>query len=323
MLAIVGASGKIGGATLAALLERKIVPPDQIVALTSSHPEDEKWNTLTSKGIQVRHATFDDPKSMEHALKGTYKLFLVSSPRIQLDYDPNVPAPPGEGREKDHFVVLDAAQMAGVTHIYYTSLAFANPSKSHVMTAHERTEKRLRELEEQGVFDITILREGLYNESWPLYLGYYNPQEDDRTEVVLADEGDRKISWTSIADLGSASAMIIADEASKWKGKCVYLSKTSDPKTMRQIASLVAESTKKVVVVRSVSKDEHIKHYVQDRGMPEKAVKWWAATYEAIKDGECEISDGTFDALMARAGIEPTSVDQTIDQMVAKTVKST
>lgn len=59
MLAILGASRKIGGATLSALLGRKLLPPDQIIALTSSKPNDDKWTSLFSKGVQVRHATFD------------------------------------------------------------------------------------------------------------------------------------------------------------------------------------------------------------------------------------------------------------------------
>jgi hypothetical protein len=85
------------------------------------------------------------------------------------------------------------------------------------MTAHERTEARLRELEKQVGFDVTILREGLYNESCPLYLGYFVPKEDKRTRIVLPLEHDGKISWTAIAVLGIANAMILADESSTWK----------------------------------------------------------------------------------------------------------
>lgn len=313
MLAILGASGKIGGATLHALLERNLVPKDQVIALTSSNPNDKKWTNLSSKGIQVRHATFDDPTSMERALSNVTKLFLVSSPRIWLDYDPIVPAPPGQGREKDHYVVLDAAQKAGVKHIYYTSLAFANPSKSNVMTAHERTEARLRELEREGMFEITILREGLYNESWPLYLGYFEPGRDERGEIVLADEGDRDLSWTAISDLGIANAMILADDGEKWKGRCVYLSRREGARSMREVARIVAPQ----LSVISASVEEHVSHYVK-RGKEENAIMWWVATYAAVKDGECEINDPTFDELMEKAGVKPTSVEDTIATMVGR-----
>lgn len=317
MLAILGASGKIGGATLDALLSRNLVPPSEIVALTSSKPEDPKWQSLSSTGVNIRHASFDDPSSFQAALQGVDKLFLVSSPRIWLDYDPVVPAPPGHGREKDHFVVLEAAIKAGVKHVYYTSLAFANPSLSNVMTAHERTEARLRELESEGKMGVTFLREGLYNESWPLYLGYFDPKGDRRDEIVLADEGGGKLSWTAIRDLGIANAMILADEVGKWSGKCVYLSRREGARSMADIASLVGEAVGRRIEVKSVSKEEHVEHYVKERGMDDRAVRWWVDTYPAIKGGECKIDDSTFDELMEKAGAKPISVEQTVREMLS------
>ena len=54
-------------------------------------------------------------------------------------------APLWSGRELHHRRAIDAAREAGVKHIYYTSLAFANPSKASVMRAHIRTEAYLKE----------------------------------------------------------------------------------------------------------------------------------------------------------------------------------
>jgi hypothetical protein len=87
---------------------------------------------------------------------------------------------------------------------------------------------------------------------------------------------------------------------------------------MREIADLVSKWTGKDITVKLVSRDEHIRYYVKDRGLPENAVKWWAATYEAVKDGECEINDPTLDKLMKEAGIAPTPVEQTIKKMTAR-----
>ena len=81
-----------------------------------------------------------------------------------MDYDD---APLWKGREAHHRVAIDAAIRAGVKHVYYTSLAFANPSKASVMRAHVRTEKYLKDLESEGKVKYTVIREGLYNESWP------------------------------------------------------------------------------------------------------------------------------------------------------------
>lgn len=104
-----------------------------------------------------------------------------------MDYND---APLWQGREKHHRVAIDAALSAGVKHIYYTSLGFGNPSKAGVMRAHIRTEAYLQDLEKQDKVRVTIIREGLYNESWPLYLGYYyDLKNETREEVVVAGDG--------------------------------------------------------------------------------------------------------------------------------------
>jgi hypothetical protein len=60
---------------------------------------------------------------------------------------------------------------------------------------------------------VTVIREGLYNESWPLYLGYFDPKGDDREEVALA--GDGKISCTSIRNLGHGTALVLSYDGAK------------------------------------------------------------------------------------------------------------
>ncbi|KAI1506179.1 hypothetical protein F5X99DRAFT_404226, partial [Biscogniauxia marginata] len=147
-IAITGASGKLGGATLSALLSRPLLlpPSSTVIALTSSHPGSPTWAALSSSSssssssrhgpaaaaaVQIRHASFDSSSSSSSsssassfadALRGVDKLFLVSTPRIELDFND---APPGRGREAHHEVAIDAAVAAGVRHIYYSSLAFA------------------------------------------------------------------------------------------------------------------------------------------------------------------------------------------------------
>jgi uncharacterized protein YbjT (DUF2867 family) len=80
-----------------------------------------------------------------------------------MDYND---APLWQGREKHHRAAIDAALDAGVRHIYYTSLAFNNPSKAGVMRAHVRTEAYLYDVAKEGKVETTIIREGLYSEAW-------------------------------------------------------------------------------------------------------------------------------------------------------------
>ena len=116
-IAIIGASGKLGGATLSALLAHNLAPPSDIIALTSSSaPESPTWTKLSTTGAQVRHARFEDGKTFDGALKGVHTLFLVSTPDIALDF--GVPmdydgtaagAEPNKGRESHHKNAIDAA----------------------------------------------------------------------------------------------------------------------------------------------------------------------------------------------------------------------
>ncbi|RFU31937.1 hypothetical protein B7463_g4447, partial [Scytalidium lignicola] len=216
MLALTGCSGKIGGAVLHSLLQHSILPPSSLVICTTSSPSSHpNLAEAQSKGIQIRSSNYDDRASMLSAFQGCTSLFLVSSPQIALDFNN---APHGEGREKQHFNAIDAAVEAGVKHIYYTSLAFGSESVAAVMRAHLRTEAYLKQLHEQGKVDFTIIREGLYNESWPLYFGYYyDLKKDERSEVVIA--GDGPVSWTSISDLGLVTAMVLGAPREEYAGK--------------------------------------------------------------------------------------------------------
>ncbi|KAK7949088.1 uncharacterized protein PG986_009974 [Apiospora aurea] len=316
-IAIIGATGKLGGATLSALLSQKLAAPASIVALTSSAPGSDKWQQLESKGVQVRHATFDDAASLEKALQGVERFFLVSTPRIELDYND---APPGSGREAHHKTAIDAAVAAGVGHIYYSSLGFGNPSKSGVMRAHIRTEAYLESLRKEDKVKTTALREGLYNESWPLYLGYFFDMKNDARGTVKLG-GDGKICWTAIADLGVANALVLTQPGEEWAGKTCYLSTApAGARDLKEIAAMVsaARPAKEKVEVEIVGRKEHERHYVEDRGMDRPAVEWWSATYDALEDGECLIDDPTLETLLDLVGRKAVPIEETVKAMVSK-----
>ncbi|KJX99043.1 nmrA-like family protein [Zymoseptoria brevis] len=308
-LAILGASGKLGFATLNALLEHNLIPSTSIIVTSSSPSGAEKLKSAQSDGVQLRSATFDDESSLISAFEGCDKLFLISSPRISKDFNN---APPGQGREEDHFRALQAAKKAGVKHVYYTSLAFANPSLSEVMTAHERTEDFLTS--GQSGMQWTILRQGLYNESWPLYFGHWKLGEDDRGEVVVG--GDGKINWTSIADLGLASTLILAAPEEQWVGKTVYLSQGKSH-SLKDVAGMVGRTREREVKLKVVERKEHENFYVEERGIDRPFVEWWSRTYDALRAGECAIEDGTLESLLATKAVKPKALEDTIREMLA------
>lgn len=116
-------------------------------------------------------------------------------------------------RVTSHKNAIDAAVKAGVKHIYYTSLAFGQQSKAAVMRAHLDTEAYLRS---RGV-TYTIIREGVYMESYPVFLGFLGAGDD---EVIVP--GDGGVAWAAGAPPSgrrrrpdpSTSAL---DQASSWR----------------------------------------------------------------------------------------------------------
>lgn len=72
------------------------------------------------------------------------------------------------------------------------------------MQAHIDTERYLKE----SGLTYTIIREGIYSESWPLYFGFFDANEGKDEVVVPYSDG--KIAWVHRDDLGEGTARIIA-----------------------------------------------------------------------------------------------------------------
>ncbi|KAF2848811.1 NAD(P)-binding protein [Plenodomus tracheiphilus IPT5] len=311
MIALTSATGKLGSAVLAAILENKLIDPKELVVCTSSSPSSSRFQSLRDQNITIRYANFDEPSSLTAAYNGCTSLFLVSTPRIEMDYND---APLWKGREAHHRAAIDAAISVGIKHIYYTSLSFANPSKAGVMRAHIRTEAYLHELESASKVNVTVVREGLYNESWPLYFGYYfGLKGETRKEVVVA--GDGRISWTSIADMAFGTARVLAAPGEEWAGKTFYLSQKKTW-SLCDIAGIVGKIKGEEVRLKIVSRKEYEDYYVGEMGMERPSVEWWSSSYDALKDGECAIDDPTLEMMLKEAGRTPKALEETIEEMM-------
>ncbi len=71
------------------------------------------------------------------------------------------------------------------------------------MQAHLDTERYLKE----SGLTYTILREGIYSESYPLYFGFWSAKEGE--DEVLVPHSDGGIAWVCREDLGEGTARIL------------------------------------------------------------------------------------------------------------------
>jgi hypothetical protein len=78
----------------------------------------------------------------------------------------------------------------------------------------------------------------------------------------------------------------------------------------------VSKAKGKEVKLKVVSKEEHEKYYVEERGIDEAYVKWWSKSYDVVKDGECDIKDPTLEKLLESKGVQPKQMEETIKEML-------
>lgn len=150
MIVLTGSTGGLGSSVLKHIL--KLVKPSELI-VSVYNPETAP---SVPDGVQVRRGDYADPALLDAAFKGADTLFLVSYPSIAHEL-----------RVERHTAAIDAAKRCGIRRLWYTSLAFADGSISEVMQAHLDTEEYIKD----SGLTYTIIREGIYAESFPLYLG--------------------------------------------------------------------------------------------------------------------------------------------------------
>lgn len=154
-IVLTGPTGGLGREVLKHILP--LVPREQLI-VTSPSPArvHDALSDLSAVDVEVREADYTLPTTLPKAFAGADALFLVSYPSVAH-----------EVRVNAHIAAIDAAKAAGIRRVIYTSLAFGGDSKAAVMRAHLDTEAYLK----ASGLEYTIIREGLYAESFPLYFG--------------------------------------------------------------------------------------------------------------------------------------------------------
>ena len=123
--AVTGATGKLGRLVLDEMLQK--AAPGDIVALAR---DPAALADYAMKGVQVRQADYDDPASLEAALKGVDRVLLISGNAV------------GQ-RGRQHGNVIEAAKKNGASYLAYTSILNARNSKLALAPEHKETEELL------------------------------------------------------------------------------------------------------------------------------------------------------------------------------------
>lgn len=299
---LTGASGGLGSRVLHHFLHTLSLPKQSLLVSTSK-PYPKSPN---AEGVELRYGDFLKPETLSKAFADVSVLLLISYPSIAHSL-----------RVGAHKNAIDASIRAGVEHIVYTSLAFAGDSRAEVMQAHIDTEEYLKHTCARSGSRFTILREGIYTESYPLYLGFLDvkmQEEKSKREVYVPPTRKNGIAWAARDELGEATARIVLEvsrnltntDGGRYTDKLVLL---SGPRAvnLEEVAAAVSKAlgweAAQALQVHEVSEDEFVAHHSSNRGGGEEAEKFvrsWASTFPAIAKGELAVIDPSLEVVLGR-----------------------
>jgi NAD(P)H dehydrogenase (quinone) len=274
-IAVTGASGKLGGATIRFLLERKVAP-DSIAAVVR---DPAKVADLAERGVQVRRGDYTDPRSLEEAFGGIDKLLFISTSVV------------GEERMVHHRNVVKAARAAGVAHIFYTSVIKpAAEARFAASPGHFHTEALIRET---GI-PFTFFRNNLYLDLVPFMFG-----EALQTGTLVHNGGDGRIGFVARADIAAALAIALSggEHANR-----EYPITALAPYSLNDVAGALSKVGGKRVAYTPVSSVEFGKALAA-KGLPPPIVTMSVSLGDAIRAGEFDAGSPDLERLLGRAPV--------------------
>ena len=291
MYLVTGAAGHFGQAVINHLLTTYKVSADKIIAATR---DISKLDNLKSKGVHVRSANFDHQESLVKAFEGATRLLLISTDAIEAGK-----------REVQHLKAVSAAEMAGVSHLVYTSLHKADTSAVSFASDHVHTEKFIADGKFKGH---SILRNNWYFEN----VFFALPQAlKSGTQYSAAGQG--KIAHIARDDLARAAAAALASGKNE---KATYELSGGEEYTTEQIAALVSKATGKPLAVVHVPVEGLVQGML-GAGLPEGMARTFASFDEAIAKGAMSGTSADFKKM---TGAEPMKFEDWLKKNAAALV---
>lgn len=271
MIAITGANGNLGKATLSFLLRK--TNPENIIAVVR---DAAKMKDYAHTGIQIRVADYNDPASLHKAFERADKVLQVSSANY------------GEQATKEEHNVVQAAAKQGVKHIVYTS-TLKPDDQAHFWAARTclQTEKAIQ----ASGMDYTIFRNSMYFETVPLFIG--SAIEDGQ---LFYPGGNGKVSFAYRPDIAEALSNVLTLEGHRNK---VYNITGSTAYSFGDIAGLLQSAkgfqSQYTDIPTEAYREELVKYE-----MPEGEIDFYISMANSIKAGEFSHADDTLEQLLNR-----------------------
>ena len=250
MIGITGVTGKLG-AYVADLVDKK--------RISSIHLARRPERAKVYASAKIRKMVYANTPEVVEALKGIDVLLMVS-------------ARENPERVEEHKSFLDAAKLAGVQHIVYTSFYGADEKATFTLSRdHAQTEAYIKELG----FTYTFLRDNFYLD-FLIDIALENGE-------IRGPAGSGKVSAVARKDTSRVAAEILLNPK-EWKNQTLNLTGPEEL-SMEEIVALLSKETGNAITYVDESVEEA---YESRKKWP--AQNWeydaWVSTYTAIKAGE-------------------------------------
>jgi NAD(P)H dehydrogenase (quinone) len=281
-LAITGASGQLGRLVAECVLAQ-CAPSDVILATRSPHALAD----FAARGADVRHADFDEPRSLRDAFAGAERLLLISATDLQR-------------RVAQHRAAIAAAEVAGVRRVIYTSGSRPEPpNPAAVAPSHYATEQALA----ATGLEWTVLRNSLYAD--------YQVAEAlhaIETGVLAHNRGGGRVAYVARDDCAAAAAAVLLQDG---HGGAVYDITGAESCDAEALAALYGELGGKRVVLRAIDDATFVAGLVgtSTDGHLRYGAELLSSFGRAIREGYLDVRS---DAVSRLTGREPRALKQVL-----------
>ena len=276
-IAVTGVTGNLGGMVARLCKKNKI----EVRNLARNVEKAEKLGFSN-----VFKSSYDKSEDTVKSLEGIEVLFMVSGSE-----NPN--------RIQQHKDFIDAAKVAGVSHVIY--LSFYNASKNSIFTLgrdHYATEEYIKE----NGFKYTFLRDNFYADFFVDLCREYGE--------IKGPAGNGKVSAVVRSDVSEVAAKIL-ENLGKWENQTLNMTGPEEL-SMAEIVKAVSEYFGKEIKYI----EETVEEAYESRKIW-KAEQWeydsWVSTYTAIAENE---QSGISNDIEKVLGRKATSLAEYLEKIV-------
>ena len=250
MIGITGVTGKLGS-YVADLVDKK--------GIASIHLARSPERATVYASAEIRKMVYANTPEVVEALKGIDVLLMVS-------------ARENPERVEEHKSFLDAAKLAEVQHIVYTSFYGADEKATFTLSRdHAQTEAYIKKLG----FTYTFLRDNFY-------LDFFIDIALENGEI-RGPAGRGRVPAVARKDTSRVAAEILLNPK-EWENQTLNLTGPEDL-SMEEIVALLSKESGKTITYVDESVEEA---YESRKKWPAQTWEYdaWVSTYTAIKAGE-------------------------------------